>query len=38
MSLGYGYADHKQTIDAETVNEMLGDKAREGGWLFEVAK
>jgi len=38
MSLGYGYADHKQTIDAATVDEMLGDKARDGGWLFEVGK
>lgn len=34
MSLGYGYADQKLTIDAATVDEMLGDKAREGGWLF----
>ena len=33
-ALVYGYADQKQTIDATTVNEMLGDKAREGGWLF----
>ena len=38
MSLGYGYADHKPTIDAATVDEMLGDKARDGGWLFEVGK
>ena len=33
-ALVYGYADQKPTIDAATVNEMLGDKAREGGWLF----
>jgi type II secretory pathway predicted ATPase ExeA len=33
-ALVYGYADQKQTIDAITVTEMLGDKAREGGWLF----
>ncbi len=33
-ALVYGYADQKQAIDATTVNEMLGDKAREGGWLF----
>jgi general secretion pathway protein A len=33
-ALVYGYADQKQTIDATTVNEMLQDKAREGGWLF----
>ncbi len=34
-ALVYGYADQKQTIDATTVNEMLGDKARDGGWLFQ---
>ena len=34
-ALVYGYADQKQTIDAATVNEMLGDKARDGGWLFQ---
>lgn len=33
-ALVYGYADQKSTIDADTVNEMLEDKAREGGWLF----
>lgn len=36
-ALVYGYADEKQVIDAGTVNEMLEDKAREGGWLFEPA-
>jgi len=34
-ALVYGYADQKRTIDAATVNEMLGDKARDGGWLFQ---
>ena len=34
MTLVYGYADQKPTIDADTVKEMLQDKAREGGWLF----
>ena len=34
MALVYGYADQKPKIDADTVNEMLEDKAREGGWLF----
>ncbi|HEY5308948.1 MAG TPA: AAA family ATPase [Casimicrobiaceae bacterium] len=34
MTLVYGYADQKTTIDADTVKEMLQDKAREGGWLF----
>ncbi|MET0165143.1 MAG: AAA family ATPase [Vicinamibacterales bacterium] len=34
-ALVYGYADQKQTIDAATVNEMLGDKTRDGGWLFQ---
>jgi type II secretory pathway predicted ATPase ExeA len=34
MSLGYAYADQKPRIDAATVDEMPGDKAREGGWLF----
>jgi general secretion pathway protein A len=33
-ALVYGYADQKASIDAATVNEMLGDKARQGGWLF----
>jgi type II secretory pathway predicted ATPase ExeA len=33
-ALVYGYADQKETIDATTVDEMLRDKAREGGWLF----
>jgi general secretion pathway protein A len=33
-ALVYGYADQKQAIDATTVNEMLRDKTREGGWLF----
>jgi general secretion pathway protein A len=33
-ALVYGYADQKPAIDATTVNEMLRDKAREGGWLF----
>jgi len=33
-ALVYGYADQKSEIDAATVNEMLGDKARQGGWLF----
>jgi type II secretory pathway predicted ATPase ExeA len=36
-ALVYGYADQKQTIDASTVNEMLRDKASEGGWLFDRA-
>jgi general secretion pathway protein A len=35
MALVYGYADQKPTIDAATVEEMLGDKARDGGWLFQ---
>jgi general secretion pathway protein A len=34
-ALVYGYADQKQSIDAATVNEMLNDKARDGGWLFQ---
>jgi type II secretory pathway predicted ATPase ExeA len=34
-ALVYGYADQKQSIDAGTVNEMLADKEREGGWLFD---
>jgi type II secretory pathway predicted ATPase ExeA len=34
MALVYGYADQKPTIDADIVNEMLEDKARDGGWLF----
>jgi len=33
-ALVYGYADQKQEIDAVIVNQMLQDKAREGGWLF----
>ena len=33
-ALVYGYADQKKAIDATTVSEMLRDKAREGGWLF----
>jgi general secretion pathway protein A len=36
-ALVYGYADQKPTIDASTVNEMLQDKASEGGWLFDRA-
>jgi general secretion pathway protein A len=36
-ALVYGYSDQKQTIDATTVNEMLADKAREGGWLFQAS-
>ena len=34
-ALVYGYADQKPSIDAGTVSEMLADKAREGGWLFD---
>ncbi len=34
-ALVYGYADQKQSIDVGTVNELLADKAREGGWLFD---
>jgi type II secretory pathway predicted ATPase ExeA len=34
-ALVYGYADQKPVIGAETVNEMLADKARHGGWLFQ---
>lgn len=37
-ALVYGYADQKPTIDAATVNEMLGDKARDGGWLFQASQ
>ncbi len=33
-ALVYGYADQKPVIDASTVSEMLRDKARAGGWLF----
>ena len=33
-ALVYGYADQKPAIDASIVGEMLRDKAREGGWLF----
>jgi len=33
-ALVYGYADQKPTIDVGVVNEMLLDKARDGGWLF----
>lgn len=36
-ALVYGFADQKKEIDADTVREMLEDKAREGGWLFEPA-
>ncbi len=35
MVLVYGYADEKKQIDATLVNEMLADKQREGGWLFQ---
>lgn len=34
-ALVYGYADQKQLIDLATVNEILADKEREGGWLFD---
>jgi type II secretory pathway predicted ATPase ExeA len=34
-ALVYGFADQKPRIDAATVTEMLADKAREGGWLFQ---
>jgi len=34
-ALVYGYADQKPAIDASVVAEMLRDKAREGGWLFD---
>jgi hypothetical protein len=34
-ALVYGYADQKQQIDATLVNEMLAEKQREGGWLFQ---
>jgi type II secretory pathway predicted ATPase ExeA len=37
-ALVYGYADQKKTIDAHTVNELLAEKAREGGWLFQPAQ
>lgn len=37
-ALVYGYADQKQTIDATTVNQMLSDKARDGGWLFQSSR
>lgn len=37
-ALVYGYADQKPTIDVATVNEMLADKAREGGWLFQASQ
>ena len=37
-ALVYGYADQKQTIDATTVKEMLDDKARDGGWLFQPSR
>ena len=33
-ALVYGYADQKHEIDTDTVNQMLQDKGREGGWLF----
>jgi type II secretory pathway predicted ATPase ExeA len=34
-ALVYGYADQKRAIESSTVKEMLADKAREGGWLFD---
>lgn len=34
-ALVYGFADQKQQVDAQTVNEMLADKQKEGGWLFQ---
>lgn len=34
-ALVYGYADQRQQIDATIVNEMLADKQKEGGWLFQ---
>lgn len=37
-ALVYGYADQKQVIDAAVVNEMLAEKSREGGWLFQPAQ
>jgi general secretion pathway protein A len=36
--LVYGYADQKETIDATTVSQMLDDKARDGGWLFQSSR
>jgi type II secretory pathway predicted ATPase ExeA len=36
-ALVYGYADQKQQIDATVVNDMLADKQKEGGWLFQQA-
>lgn len=36
--LVYGYSDQKQSIDATTVKEMLDDKARDGGWLFQSSR
>ena len=36
--LVYGYADQKETIDAITVSQMLDDKARDGGWLFQPSR
>jgi general secretion pathway protein A len=37
-ALVYGYADQQQSIDANIVNEMLSDKARDGGWLFQSSR
>jgi general secretion pathway protein A len=34
-ALVYGFADQKQQIDARTVEDMLADKQKEGGWLFQ---
>jgi general secretion pathway protein A len=34
-ALVYGYADQKRVIDEDTVGEMLADKERSGGWLFD---
>lgn len=34
-ALVYGYADQKRVIDDATVREMLADKERSGGWLFD---
>jgi type II secretory pathway predicted ATPase ExeA len=36
-ALVYGYADQKQQIDGKLVNEMLADKQKDGGWLFQPA-
>jgi type II secretory pathway predicted ATPase ExeA len=37
-ALVYGYADQKQQIDGKLVNEMLADKQKDGGWLFQPAQ